>query len=339
MAWRKLHAWSPFKIDALGLLTILGADEINQAVGRLTESPIIDWQPQLAAHVIASNQFAKPLSGFNLYNVSDGILATDLAGWFARWLLQQDLAWNTSIIYMSKAQPSRPLRWIVFGYVLGVCTSAAVFVTAGLLRDWWGLTNAISMAVSVMVRQFLVKQNRKAIDVAVSDTKGDLDKVVKVFLTMPTGKAVTVIASRGVVINCLLTTPRPPHPFAYKGVQMAGWVVFGCHIISLGMTTLLCQLLTVPLLVVATVLKVYGFSEDQSRIGTFLLLQRVDPGRRDFRAAAYARLELSKQEEDSMVQWNLFPHKSNTRWWERYRECRQDKYLQSFEMWDKKLAA
>lgn len=156
MAWRKLHAWSPFKIDALGLLTILGADEINQAVGRLTESPIIDWQPQLAAHVIASNQFAKPLSGFNLYNISDGILATDLAGWFARWLLQQDLAWNTSIIYMSKAQPSRPLRWIVSGYVLGICTSVATIVTAGLLRDWWGLTNAISMAVSVMVRQFLV---------------------------------------------------------------------------------------------------------------------------------------------------------------------------------------
>lgn len=37
----------------------------------------------------------------------------------------------------------------------------------------------------------------------------------------------------------------------------------------------------------------------------------------------YVRLDLSPDQEDSMVHWNLFPQRSNALWWGRYREAKE----------------
>jgi hypothetical protein len=33
-----LSKWAPFRIDALGLVTLIGADDVNRVVGRLVQS-------------------------------------------------------------------------------------------------------------------------------------------------------------------------------------------------------------------------------------------------------------------------------------------------------------
>lgn len=105
------------------------------------------------------------------------------------------------------------------------------------------------------------------------------------------------------------------------------------------MTCLFSQLLSVAVLIGGTVLKIYHYQDDKSRIGFALVLQRIDESRRDFRAATYARLQLSQKEEESMIQWNLFPHESNEQWWERYRQCTTEQKLGAFQIWDQLLAS
>lgn len=63
-------------------------------------------------------------------------------------------------------------------------------------------------------------------------------------------------------------------------------------------------------------------------------MKRIDSLVR-FRAAAYARLELTQVQEDAMVAWHLFPLRSNTDWWSKYEKIRADG---NFENWDNVLA-
>ena len=55
--------------------TLLGASEMDEALGGL-----VRYLSLLGAFVIAGNDIVKPIPGFTLYNVSDGIQATDIAG-------------------------------------------------------------------------------------------------------------------------------------------------------------------------------------------------------------------------------------------------------------------
>ena len=264
-------------------------------------------------------------------------MATDLDGWFTKWLLRCELTDNSTIISISYSTRKLSLRSRLCAFVLGICAISPVFIVASLSRDWWGLANVTSMAVSVVVRQNALAQNREALDAAVAGNKGSLNEEVKVFVTMPTGPAVTIKASRGIVINCLLSNSKPSHKVLYKVVLAIGWVVFGCHVVTIGMTTLVCQILSVALLLVAMLLKTNGFGDAQDHIGTCLSLEKKVASGKDSRAAAYARFDLSQKEEASMSRWNLFPHKSNGHWWEKYRKCTEDKSLKSFYDWDKEL--
>lgn len=45
LPWSHLKAWQPFRLDALGLVTLLGADEVNNAVGRLVKSRWLEYMP------------------------------------------------------------------------------------------------------------------------------------------------------------------------------------------------------------------------------------------------------------------------------------------------------
>lgn len=67
-----IKQWQPFKIDALGLVTLLGADDLNRALGRLSQSHICEFLPLLAPFIIAGNTITKDVSGATLYNVTDG---------------------------------------------------------------------------------------------------------------------------------------------------------------------------------------------------------------------------------------------------------------------------
>jgi hypothetical protein len=79
---------STFKIDALGLVTLLGAEEVNRSIDHLQQRRrYTEYLPLLAAFVVAGNHFTTEQPGFVIYNLTDGITSTELKGWFTRWLM------------------------------------------------------------------------------------------------------------------------------------------------------------------------------------------------------------------------------------------------------------
>jgi hypothetical protein len=91
-----LHKWDPFHIDALGIITLLGADEVSHAFGSLATNRYTSFLPTVGAYVFVSNSFTTPIPGFQVYNVDDSIYTTDVPGWFARWLLNQKVKTNAT---------------------------------------------------------------------------------------------------------------------------------------------------------------------------------------------------------------------------------------------------
>jgi hypothetical protein len=334
-----LKTWAPFRIDALGLVTLLGVDELNLAIGRLARNSFTEYLPLLGGYIIANNSFVKPTPGFSVYNITDGIMATDVTGWFARWLTCQQLTWSSTTIRISGvSRRTAQVGKEFISSLIGLVTLAPVLVFTCIMGDWWGFANTLSMLISVVVRRIVVGQNRLALDKATENAVAMSVDTVKTFWTLPDGKAVTIIAPRGILIGCLLTTPRPPNPRLYNYSRILGWIGFGCHVITLGMATLFCQLLSVTLLLTATTIVAKRVGDDEYRIGSNLYIERRDSEGRDFRAAAYARLELTMKEEASMVAWNLFPHKSNEEWWNKYETCKGSEAAKGFANWDQILA-
>lgn len=196
---------------------------------------------------------------------------------------------------------------------------SSLLVMAILTGDRWGLVNVLAILVSVIVRQVIIDQNLAALDIAATKSAKTSNEVVKTFLVLPTGAAVTIRASCGIVVDCLLTTPRPLNPLLYNIARGAGWIAFSIHVLSLGMAAFLNQLLAVALLLVSTVLVTLCIGDDECQIGSRLQIRRYDYVRPAFRAAALARLQLSTTQEDTMLARGLFPQRSNEQWWRKYR--------------------
>jgi hypothetical protein len=54
-----LRRWAPFKIDALGLVTMLGSAEVDMATGSLVFNRYAEYLPLLGAFTVASNVIVK----------------------------------------------------------------------------------------------------------------------------------------------------------------------------------------------------------------------------------------------------------------------------------------
>lgn len=97
MALNVIRDWAPFHIDALGLVTILRAAEVGLNVGRLVYNCLTEWLPLFGAYTVASRQISRPIPGFVLYNINDGVMATDVSCWLTRWLLSLPLTYTASV--------------------------------------------------------------------------------------------------------------------------------------------------------------------------------------------------------------------------------------------------
>ena len=321
MFWQVLKLWAPFKIDALGLVTLLGANELDLTIGSLFCNPITEFLPLLASYIIANNQITTSIPGTTVYNISDGIVASDIAGWLTRWLLCQDFTWNSSTLNITiRNKGIRRRQTWVGSAVIGIVVMTLAIVVAVGTCDWFGLTNVFAMIISSIVRLLVVDQNRKAIDIAATQGLLLSSDIVKTFWILPNGKAVTMYAPRGVIINCFLTSPRPPHQRLYIGARYLGWISFGVHVITLGMACLVNQMITVSILIISTIVTAWRLSADKFGVGSRLRFARRDhPDVGDSRSGAYIRLRLSYTEEQSMLGWNLLPQRSNESWWRRFR--------------------
>lgn len=340
-----LKTWVPFQIDALGLVTLLGADQMNLTLGRLVYSRYTEYLPLLGAYMIANNDMTQPKPGFVVYNITDGIAATDVNGWFSRWLLCQRFTVSYTLLRichkrrgMRDRRAHERIRAV--GIALGVCAMGVVLIFPALMGDWWGVANAVSMLVSIFVRKFLLHQIREAITQAADLALKELKKcgLVKTFWTLPTGNVVSILLPRGILTDVILTNPHPPNNFPYTTARMLGWIAFACHVITLGMTILFNQIMTVAVLILSTILAAHRVGDDDSRIADNIKILREDAalGERNYRSTTYAQLRLSDSDIDSMLLWNLFPHRSTTDWWLWFkRVC--DGHSDGFQCWDKLL--
>ncbi|RYP12559.1 hypothetical protein DL765_007261 [Monosporascus sp. GIB2] len=257
MILENLAQWTPFRIDALGLVTVFGAEEIS------------------------SNHLADPIPGFMLHDIIDGILATDIAAWFTRWLLCYPITYAATTIRLQMDGSPMPAPRQAVSVALGLLTAAPLVVFTSLMRDGWGIANFASMIITMAVRQLMVRELGLSID-------------------------------KAIVVNCLLTDPCPPHPRFYSALRLAAWLAFGAHAVSLGMSTLFHQVLSVVILLLGTFLTSLHVGDRPATIGTRLRLD-IDPGDPSWsRSPAYARLGLTETEEDYMVHWNLLPRRANT---------------------------
>ncbi|KAK5941252.1 hypothetical protein PMZ80_006529 [Knufia obscura] len=102
----------------------------------------------------------------------------------------------------------------------------------------------------------------------------------------------------------------------------------------MGMMALPDQLLTAFVLGVSMLLLTMGAGVDNEMIGSSVKINRVDHvAGGGSRAAAYGRLALSKEEEDSMVAWGLMPHRRNQVWWPKYQDCVAQNKENAFGDW------
>lgn len=181
------------------------------------------------------------------------------------------------------------------------------------------------MAVSVIVRSYLVQENRDFLDQQAEKLQGNDKDFVKALCLLSDGRAVTLSAPRGIVKKCFLTTPRPSARPLYDTARSLGWLGFGCHVICIGQSSLFVQILTVIIMILSTTIYVRGFGCDELQFGRRISVFRVDPSSSDdARLFAYIRLRLSSEEEATMLAWSLFPQRSNQGWWKNYERLKLD---------------
>ena len=391
--WKPLrdwNQWDPFRIDALGLVTLLGAPEVNHVVGKLVRSRWLEYLPLLGAYVIANDEFTDKQPGFQLYNLDKGIYTPDVAGWFTRWLMAQDIRTAATVVdWTVESKPHSFWVDITIGLIIGILLNGGFLVLTVVMGDWWGLANALSMAISTIARAFLVDCNRSWIDRAaekaiaredppalqplkprkpsaphankteepkvtefeiIQANIDDLERV-KLVLVLSDARCVIVRIPACLTVDCFVFNPKPPtalnvnlrsktlpprqkqedkKPVSdpvvlhwYRLFRGIAWLAFGAHVITIGMSTLVSQIVTVAIIVVPTVLMANGFGCDDMRVGSRLKAKIWDfphvSEAAQKRMDMYAFLNLTEAQEDSLRNFQLAPHQSvNPQWWVDY---------------------
>lgn len=316
-----VRSWAPFEIDALGIITLLGADSLRKTTPRLVANSYTQYLPHLASHIYADNSIAETLHGFTLYNITDGIKATDLSAWFTRWLSCQTVGWQETVLEIS-VQTEKPRNaWIRRISIAFTVLLLDMFLVAFpvALGDWYGFASSAGLVVTIIMRCFILATIRQALDT--NAVKGDKDfpNPVKLLIALPTGKVVSVHTTRGITVQCLLTEAKPQNRQLHQAARGIIWVAFALHALTLGMASLATQLLLVVVILASTVFEVQRMGADESSVGRYLRIVQRDDHTIDSRSKAYIKLGLNSLEEESMIKWDLFPRESNTGWWQRYR--------------------
>ncbi|MCJ1323574.1 hypothetical protein MMC10_000235 [Thelotrema lepadinum] len=331
-----LGDWSPFRLDALGIVTLLGAEEVNRAIGRLISSPVTDYLPLLGAFVAAGDNISDPIPGFRLYNIRDGIVAQDVAPWFARWLQTATVTWNATFLSINIIKPRQRSINNLLSMSLGFVVLGAIVVICVLTGDWWGLANASSMLISVLVRAFMVQEQAVGLPQKWESVQDETwaTEVVKVLVIMPGGEAIATYVPRGILTEAMLSAIKPPRPRLYYAARVIGWIGFGCHVVTLGMTILLNQLISIAVLLLSTLLFTYGVGADYHLVANCVRIRRFDETKGfPSRSRVYLRLDLTVSEEDTLIGWGIMPQRSNKDWWQLFRSRGAETSPAAFIAW------
>ncbi|KAF2872907.1 hypothetical protein BDV95DRAFT_605498 [Massariosphaeria phaeospora] len=304
----------------LGLIPLLGAASLQQAFGRLVHSPFAEFFPTLADYIFASNAFAEPIPGFALYNITEGVRATELSAWFTRWLLSQNFTNSSTCLHFEDA-PARP------HYLGRSCTLIASILVYGYLSafafhvgDFYGYFSVSALIVCMLVRQSILRACRDSLNEHMENAgKGSQAQSAKLFVTLPTGQAVAIEATRGIFVQCFLTEAKPTGRKLHLLMRGLGWLAFASHVVLLALATEPMQLVSISTMVLFSVLAIHRVGCNEHRIGNRLYVTRYDFPGIESRAKAYVMLDLDEIEEQDMVAWFVMPRRSNTIWWDTYK--------------------
>jgi hypothetical protein len=359
-----VKAWSdkvPFKMDALGLVTLLGADEVSTAIGSLQRRRYTGALPLLAAFILAGDRFTSIQPGFAAYNVTNEITSTEMPGWFTRWLMSQSTNNSTTTFeWKLRQRPADPWRERFIASAISCFLVVPLVMCTGLMGDWYGVANAGAIIVSIAARLYILGQRRQTRDSWMSP-RGYSDIGMRtLFITRSDGKMVTVLAPsctiQGLLSGASIGTERS---VLYILAQQAAWVALGTHLLVLGMCTLVTQVYTVILLVASTVavssttdwsadtqhktatslesqrfptvITTIPFNDDWDVIKTVPGSWREDPEhgfplKIDRRQVAFARALLSEKQEAFMKRLRFMPEEENEfePWWKAYRGLKDE---------------
>ncbi|KAJ5637472.1 hypothetical protein N7490_007351 [Penicillium lividum] len=299
--WHKaLKSWAKgtgLQIDALGLVTLLGAEEMDRSIGRLMPSVYFDYLPLLGAFVVAGDRFKERKLGYTLYNISAGIVTTELSGWFARWMRAQEFhKIRSKVTWEVIDRPPRRKTFSVGLFLISIPLHGMLLALTVLAADWWGFANVLAMVVSIFVRCVQVAENQDGISenirAAEQDANDKLAKyelakarqkefgsdstkilirpkdcdLVKMIVVTEESKVVTLFAPAFLVRAAFTATPCIPNPHFYTFCRILGWIAFTVHVISIGMAALYTQICTVVLIIGATVLTAYKVGSEDSQL-------------------------------------------------------------------------
>ena len=354
-----IKSWSEhskFSIDALGLVTLLGVEEVNQSVGHLQRRRYTEYLPLLAAFVIAGNRFTAEQPGFVIYNLTDGITSTELKGWFTRWLMSQNVN-NATTVLTWRRRKDHTRATSLIAPVISFILVAPLLVCTILIGDWYGVGNAGAIIISIFTRVFLLWQLRHARDKTANYKKND-ENLKDLCIIRSDGKMVTCRAPAPVLTTFTMDS-EVKHKVFYKMARRLGWLALGVHMCILGMCTLFTQIYTVILLVLSTwaLCSDFGFDigrkwlspkkadEFTERNSTIPFNEKWEvlktdhpkwkqssdskvqgPLKWDRRGVAWARIRPSKMQETWMTRWNLLPYEENKEWWNEYNKIKRELY-------------
>jgi hypothetical protein len=354
-----IKSWSEkstFSIDALGLVTLLGAEEVNQSVGHLQRRRYTEYLPLLAAFVIAGNRFTAEQPGFVIYNLTDGITSTELKGWFTRWLMSQNVN-NATTVLTWRERKHHTRATSLIAPALAFFLVAPLLICTILIGDWYGVGNAGAIIMSIFTRVFLLWQLRHARDNTANNPKNQ-EKWKDLCIIRSDGKMVTCRVPAPVLMTFTMDC-EVKHKKWYKMARRLGWLALGVHMCILGMCTLFTQIYTVILLVLSTwaLCSDFGFdigrkwqspkatdefAEKESTIPFNEKWEVVktdhpkkkkssdpkdpEPLKWDRRGVAWARIKPTEMQETLMKRWNLLPYEENQGWWEDYKNIKRVLY-------------
>ncbi|KAL5337420.1 hypothetical protein BJX70DRAFT_399723 [Aspergillus crustosus] len=295
--------------------------------------------PLLAGFVIAGDRFRVRNQSFHLYNITRGLYTYELAGWFTRWVQCQKFEAIRSIVYCEViSRPPRRTRETALAASLATGLLGFLFALTLLSGDLYGLANTLALLVMVVGRVYMLHLNRRAIDCSIlrlaSSSAADNAKTI---LVTPDSKVAYKCAQWVCWAAFAVHVVTP-------GMACLGMQIYTIALVT-GASILLCHGCdcddSVSLqrcdpdgnrprkwytCMIGTRLKAtlvewrVNFEFKKSLPEAWVLCERSDSTAWEKRYARrmdlYAWLNLSQEEEDSLIKWDLIPHrrKHNDSW-------------------------
>lgn len=270
LPWQNFKSWEPFRLDALGLVTLLGADEVARAIGTLSPNTLTDFMPLLGAYRIAGNHFTANEPGYTMYNLTDGLTNTELSAWFTRWLSQFVNEWVA--MDLEVVEPERNLfdSRMMASFLLGTTAHFFMIAFAVVQADWYGVANATGLLLATWVRNYLIYANLSEYDAKLSGLLDKPKERKKVLIVRPDGSLVVMHVELRLLLSLFgKLDPSATRFFSlgwhgmYTIARGIGWLAFGVHIVSIGQATLPSQLLAVAVMAFATIFTIFNVGTQQ----------------------------------------------------------------------------